>query len=186
MRPLTPPQVATIEQLLAEENDFRSLALFRLAIDTMLRASDLVALTVADVTGSDGAPLDETAVRQQKTSGVVRASISPATKEALRRWLPVRPQFCGEWLFPGRVRGEHLSECQYRRDAKRWFDMARLDTRYYSTHSLRRTKAALVFAKTGNIEIVRRLLGHASVQATSRYLGIDDADALNVAREVKI
>lgn len=186
MRPLTPPQVAAIETMLAGDQDWRSLAIFRVAIDSMLRASDLMTITTGDVLGMDGEVMEEIAVRQQKTKGAVRFVLSRESREAVKRWIAIRPMFCGDWLFTGRYRGEHLSECQYRREAKRWFRMARLDTRFYSTHSLRRTKAALIYARTGNVEIVRQLLGHASVQATSRYLGIEEADALKVAREVRI
>jgi integrase len=186
MRPLGPAQVANIETMLAQESDWRSLALFRVAIDSMLRASDLVALIVPDVMGSDGHVMEEIIVRQRKTGGTVRAVLSEPTREALKRWLAIRPPFWGEWVFTGKIQGGHLSDSQYRREAKRWFKMARLDTRFYSTHSLRRTKAALIFAKTGNIEVVRRLLGHATTNATSRYLGVEDADALKVAREIRI
>lgn len=186
MKPLTPPQVAAIETFLAQDSDWRSLAIFRTAIDTMLRASDIVALTVTDVTASDGSILDEIAIRQQKTRDIVIAHLTDSTREAIRRWLAIRPKFWGDWLFTGRKMGEHLSESQYRREAKRWFKMARLDTRFYSTHSLRRTKAALIYSKTGNVEIVRQLLGHSSTQATSRYLGVEKADAMKAAREIRI
>jgi integrase len=186
MRALTPPQVATIETILAQKNDWRSLALFRLAIDTMLRASDLVTLRLEDVTGTQGDVLEEIITGQLKTDDGVRSVLSASTREAVRRWIALKPSFWGEWLFPGKMRGEHLSESQYRRDAKEWFRLAHLDTRFYSTHSLRRTKAALIYSKTGNVEIVRRLLGHKSVEATSKYLGIEDADALRIARETKI
>lgn len=186
MKPLMPQQVSAIETMLAQDDDWRSLAMFRTAIDTMLRASDLVALTVRDVSGSDGSILEEIAIRQQKTNDIVTAHLSEPTREALRRWIAIRPQFWGDWLFTGRKMGEHLSESQYRREAKRWFRMVRLDTRFYSTHSLRRTKAALIYAKTGNVEIVRQLLGHSSTQATFRYLGIEKADAMKAAREIRI
>jgi integrase len=186
MKPLLPQQVSTIEQLLAQDDDWRGLALFRLAIDTMFRASDLVEVQTTDITGMNGEILEEISIRQRKTGGVVKSVMSSPTREALRRWMAVRPQFVGTFLFPGRHVGDHLSDSQYRREAKKWFRAARLDTRFYSTHSLRRTKAALVYAKTGNVEVVRQLLGHSSVQATSRYLGVEEADALRVAREIRI
>lgn len=186
MRPLTIPQVGAIETALSGFGDWRSLALLRLAIDTMLRASDLVSLTTYDVTGMNGDVLDEIITRQKKTMEGVRSALTGDTKEAVQRWLGARHAFTSSWLFPGKVAGNHLTESQYRRLAKDWFQLAHLDTRFYSTHSLRRTKSAVIFAKTGNIEVVRRLLGHASVEATSKYLGVQDADALRIAREIKI
>jgi integrase len=186
MRPLSPPQVATIGSTLSNRSDWRSLALFRLAIDSMLRASDIVRLTIPELVGSNGVVMDEITTRQKKTGDGVRAALSDETREAVARWLGARPENWEEWLFPGKDAKGHLSESQYRRDAKEWFALAHLDTRFYSTHSLRRTKAAFVYSKTGNIEVVRRLLGHKSVEATSKYLGIQDADAIRIAREIKI
>lgn len=187
-KPLTPPQVDRIGSRLHDAADFRGLALFRIAIDTMFRASDVVSLTVDDVTNHNREVMDEIRIIQHKTGKPVKAVLATETQLAIKKWLAIRPHFSGEWLFPGgRDTGKHLTASQYRRAAKEWFRAAGLDVRDYSTHSLRRTKAALIYKKTGNnIEVVRRLLGHSSVQATSRYLGIDEADALAVAREVKI
>lgn len=186
MKPLSAKQVSAIEMLLAHNGDYRSLAMFRIAIDTMFRASDLVRIYVDEMTAMNGDILDEAVIRMKKTNKAVRVAFCESTKEAVRLWLPHRPSFWGEWLFCGEERGSHLSESQYRRLTKEWFKLINLDTRFYSTHSLRRTKAALIFEKTGSVEIVRRLLGHANVAATSNYLGIEDADAIRIAREVKI
>ena len=186
MKPLTVKQVSAIEMMLASNGDWRGLGMFRLGIDSMFRACDLVRICVDEVTALDGKIMEDPIIRQKKTGKSVRVTLSDTTRDALERWLTVRPSFWGEWLFTGEKRGTHLSESQYRREAKRWFAMIGLDVRFYSTHSLRRTKAALVYEKTGSVEVVRRLLGHASVSATSNYLGIDDADALKIAKEIKI
>lgn len=184
MKPLTPQQMATIEALLTADKDWRSVAMLRTAVDSMLRASDLLALTVDDVCGPHGIR-EDIITGQFKTNGTVLGALSQTTRDALALWLLERPEGT-QWLWPGRQPGKPLTCDMYRREVKRWCKMARLDTRYYSTHSLRRTKAALIYAKTGNVEAVRRLLGHASVSATSRYLGVEDADALAIAREVQI
>jgi integrase len=186
MKPLTPDQVGAIETILKAKLDFRSLALFRLAIDTMLRASDLVALRWATVLDASGGVLPEIITGQQKTNEAVRSSLSDATRDAVTKWRAMQPSACSAYVFAGKLPNEHLSASQYRRDAKIWFRSTHLDTRFYSTHSLRRTKAALIYEKTGNVEIVRRLLGHRSIEATSLYLGVGDADAMRIAREIKI
>jgi len=186
MRPLTVKQVSAIEMLLAQSGDWRSLAMFRCAIDTMFRASDLVRICVDEITAMDGSILGQANIRQKKTGKAVKVALSENTREALKNWLPLRPPFWGDWLFTGEERGTHLSESQYRRLCKSWFALINLDARFYSTHSLRRTKAALVYEKTQSVEVVRRLLGHSSVAATSNYLGIDDADALRISSEIKI
>ena len=60
------------------------------------------------------------------------------------------------------------------------------DVSRYSTHSMRKTKASVLFQKYRNVEAVRRLLGHRSVVATSAYLGVEDADATEIARSIKV
>lgn len=189
MKPLTAREVSAIETILHAQQAWRDLALFRLGIDTMLRASDLVRLYVDEVTDHNRAPITFGEVMLKKTArfkGRAKFALTPNGREALQLWLNARPAFAGEWLFPGRSPGEHLSATQYRRLAKEWFAACGLDVRQYSTHSLRRTKAAAIYSQTGNIEAVRRLLGHANVKETSTYLGVDDNDALSLSEKIRI
>ena len=53
-----------------------------------------------------------------------------------------------------------------------------LDPRFFGTHSLRRTKATLIYRRTGNLRAVQLLLGHTKIESTVRYLGIEVDDAL--------
>ena len=69
---------------------------------------------------------------------------------------------------------------------KKWVGYARLDPAAYSSHSLRRTKAALVYEHTRNIEVVRELLGQTSVSATSAYLNVGKKRALEIAKQLEI
>jgi integrase len=59
-------------------------------------------------------------------------------------------------------------------------------TRLYGTHSLRRTKATLIYRRTGNLRAVQLLLGHTKIESTVRYLGIEVDDALAIAEQVEI
>jgi len=61
-----------------------------------------------------------------------------------------------------------------------------LDASLYGTHSLRRTKATLIYRRTGNLRAVQLLLGHAKVESTVRYLGIEVDDALAIAEQVEV
>lgn len=61
-----------------------------------------------------------------------------------------------------------------------------LDPSGYGTHSLRRTKVALIYRKTGNLRAVQLLLGHTKVDSTVRYLGVELEDALNIAEQIDI
>jgi integrase len=186
MRPLTFREVQTIQSRMYTRKDWRNLCLFRLGIDSMLRASDLVRICLDEVLDHNNAVMSRSEVFVKKTGKPVKISISSETKIAVAKWVEVRPAFAGEWLFPGREPGSHLSEIQYRRLTKEWFGLAGLDVRYYSTHSLRRTKPAEIYRRTHNIEAISRLLGHSDIKMTSLYLGIQDEDALDLADKVKI
>jgi integrase len=67
-----------------------------------------------------------------------------------------------------------------------WLTMVGLDACIYGTHSLRRTKATLIYKKTGNLRAVQLLLGHTKVESTVRYLGIEVDDALAVAEQIDV
>ena len=186
MKPLLMREVQAISTRLHSKEEWRDLALFRLGIDSMLRASDLVRVYLDEVIDHNGKIMSRCEVMMKKTGKPVKLAIGQETKAALELWIAARPTFAGEWLFPGREPGDHLSEVQYRRLAKGWFDMAGLDVRFYSTHSIRRTKPAEMYRQTHNIDAVRRLLGHHDVHVTSKYLGIQDEDALDLVDKVKI
>lgn len=64
--------------------------------------------------------------------------------------------------------------------------MIGLDFCLYGTHSLRRTKATLIYKKTGNLRAVQLLLGHTKIESTVRYLGIEVDDALAVAEQIDV
>ena len=92
-----------------------------------------------------------------------------------------------DWLFPSRSRhGDHITTRQYARLVDRWVQLVDLQPGAYGTHSLRRTKVALVYKKTGNLRACQLLLGHTKLESTVRYLGVelDDALALSEALEI--
>ena len=93
----------------------------------------------------------------------------------------------GEFLFTGR-RGPELSMTtrQYARLVSEWIGSIGLDPRLFGTHSLRRTKATLIYRRTGNLRAVQLLLGHTKIESTVRYLGIEVDDALAIAEQVDV
>ena len=188
MHPLSREQVQTIKRLLEAEDNPRDLALFSTAIDTMLRGVDLLALTVADVTDHEGRIRDEFVVRQQKTGKGTLVSLTPYTQKVLAHWIDVSHKLPWSPLFT-RLRGDPnqaIKPCQYRSLVKKWVGYARLDPTIYSSHSLRRTKAALIYDQTRNVEAVRQLLGQSTVSATSAYLGVGQHQALEIAKRIAI
>ena len=80
----------------------------------------------------------------------------------------------------------HLSTRQYARLVDEWVAAVGLDRREYGTHSLRRTKASLIYKTTGNLRAVQILLGHGRIENTVRYLGVDVDDALTLSERVEI
>lgn len=186
MRPFKPAEIRLLEAQLFNREMWRDLALLRAAHDSMLRASDVVCIRVDDLTDHNGRLVQRGQMIMQKTGKPVRYTLTKDTQEAIQRWLAVRPAFSGEWLFPGRDAGTHLSVVQYRKIVKGWVKLLGLPPRHYSTHSLRRTRATQIYRETHNLKAVSVLLGHADTTVTSRYLGIEQEDALDLAEKVKI
>jgi integrase len=163
----------------------RDLALFNLAIDSKLRGCDVVSIKIVDV-APHGYALDRASVRQRKTGRPVRFEITEQTRQATDDYLSQRVGSCGPNLFPGRSAAGHLTTRQYARLVAQWLTMIGLDACLYGTHSLRRTKATLIYKKTGNLRAVQLLLGHTKIESTVRYLGIEVDDALAVAEQIDV
>lgn len=163
----------------------RDLALFNLAIDSKLRGCDLVRLRVRDV-ASQGTVLQRATVTQQKTHEPVRFELTEATRVSIEDWITTRRLGPEDMLFPGRYSNQsHLSLRQYARVVKSWVSLIGLDTTEYGTHSLRRTKATLIYRRTKNLRAVQLLLGHRKLESTVRYLGIDLDDALELSEQTE-
>jgi integrase len=160
--------------------------MFNLAIDSKLRSCDLVKLTVRDVSPGHGiAP--RAMVLQQKTHQPVQFELTEQTREALTNWMGHHPFRPDDYLFPSRLnRAHHLSTRQYARIVHRWVKMIGLDPSLYGTHSLRRTKATLIYRRTKNLRAVQLLLGHTKLESTVRYLGIEVDDALEMAEQTEV
>ena len=183
-RPLKPKDVWAIRVRLQLEGLKRDLALFNLAIDSKLRGCDLVSLQVDDVSVG-GRVRDRATVIQKKTGRPVQFEITEQTRSSIRDWLSEGNLGSGQYLFPGRRRGQqHLSTRQYGRIVHAWIESAGLDSSAYGTHSMRRTKASLIYRR--NLRAVQLLLGHAKLESTVRYLGVDVEDALDLAEATEV
>ena len=177
-RPLRPKEVWAIRVRLQLEGRKRDLALFNLAVDSKLRGWDLVRLRVSDVCVGDRVQ-DRATVIQQKTGRPVQFEITEQTRAAIRDWLANVAPGTNQYLFPSRFHDQpHISTRQYARIVHRWVKCAGLDDSVYGTHSMRRTKVAQIYKKTGNLRAVQLLLGHTKLESTVRYLGIEVDDAL--------
>lgn len=165
----------------------RELALFNLGIDSKLRGCDLVQLRVRDV--SHGPAIAARAiVMRQKTHRPVQFELTDQTKDAISTWIHESGLQSEDFLFPSRMKATktHLSTRQYARIVHSWVAEIGLDPSSYATHSMRRTKASLIYRRTKNLRAVQLLLGHTKLESTVRYLGIEVDDALEMAEQTDV
>jgi integrase len=182
--PLRPKQVWAIRTRLMIEGRTRDLAMFNLAIDSKLRGCDVVALKVEDI-APNGYAIDRAMIRQRKTGRPVKFELTDQTREAVDDYL--RAKKSGEFLFMSRRhKGRCMTTRQYARLVSEWIAGIGLDAKLFGTHSLRRTKATLIYRRTGNLRAAQLLLGHTKIKSTVRYLGIEVDDALAIAEQVDV
>jgi integrase len=172
--PLSLKQVAAIRRHLTRAQQFRELVLFNLAIESNLRACDLLQLRVRDV-ARGGEVAAKVKAGQANMNFPVQFEISAATRESIAAWIAQEGLKPGHYLFPSRLsESPHLSPRQFARIVSSWVSLIGLDPGAYGTQSLRRTKPALAYQKTGNLEAAQQLLGHTKRGTTVRFLGIED------------
>lgn len=168
------------------EKCIRDLALFNLAIDSKLRGCDLVNLRVRDVAHGNHL-LPRAMVVQRKTQRPVQFELTEPTRDAVAAWIAKANLKSEEYLFPSRLRASpHISTRQYARIVRRWVKSIGLDPSAYGTHTMRRTKATLIYRRTKNLRAVQLLLGHTRLESTVRYLGIEVDDALEISEQTEI
>lgn len=182
--PLKLKEIWAIRIRLQLTKSIRDLAMFNLAIDSKLRGCDLVKLKVRDVThGNQIVP--RAIIMQQKTQRPVQFELTEPTRDSVGAWIAkAKPE---QFLFPSRLRNSpHISTRQYARVVDHWVASIGLDPSAYGTHTMRRTKATLIYRRTKNLRAVQLLLGHTKLESTVRYLGIEVDDALEIAEHTDI
>jgi len=184
--PLRTKNVWSIRTNLRVAGRIRDLAMFNLAIGSKLRGRDVVSLRVEDV-APQGMALDRASVSQKKTGHPVRFELTEQTREAVDVYIRTAGKRPGEFLFTSRRNPDRcMSTRQYARLVSEWIEGIGLDPHFFGTHSLRRTKATLIYCRTGNLRAVQLLLGHTKIESTVRYLGIEVDDALAIAEQVDV
>jgi len=184
--PLKPKDIWAIRIQLQHAHQVRGLAMFNLAIDSKLRGCDLVNLRVRDITHGNQV-LARAMVIQRKTQRPVQFELTEPTRTVVAAWIEkakLKPEQC---LFPSRLsRSPHVSTRQYARIVHQWVASIGLDSTVYGTHTMRRTKATLIYKRTKNLRAVQLLLGHSKLESTVRYLGIEVDDALEISEQTEI
>ena len=185
-RPLKPHDVWAIRFFLDEHRRLRDRALFDLAIDSKLRGCDIVKMKIGDVVAG-GALRTRATVIQQKTNRPVQFELMTEARKTLLTWLTRRGGTLDDFIFPSRVNYMgHLSTRQCARLVDEWVGAVGLNVAEYGTHSMRRTKASLIYKATGNLRAVQILLGHTNIENTVRHLGVDIDDAITLAERTEI
>ena len=185
-RPLKQRQIWAIRFFLDRERRLRDRALFDLAIDSKLRGCDLVKIKIGSLVVGTEILTRATAI-QQKTSRPVQFELMSDARSSLLAWLERRGGLVDYFAFPSRVDGSaHMSTRQYARLVDEWVTAIGLRPEDDGTHSLRRTKASIIYKATGNLRAVQILLGHTKIENTVRYLGVEVEDALILAEATEI
>ena len=166
--PLQLKHVWAIRTTLQLNGRIRDLALFNLAIDSKLRGCDVVSLKVEDV-APHGYTINRATIRQRKTGRPVKFEISEQTRQSVDDYLKMKRKESVDFLFTGHCgEGRCLTTRQYARLVSSWIGLIGLDPSLFGTHSIRRTKATLIYRKTKNIRAVQILLGHTKIESTVR------------------
>ena len=186
-KPITSAQVKTLRNNV-KEKPLQEL-LLNLGVDLMLRSSDLLSLKVSDVVYDSGKVKTEVKVKMKKTGkNTLNIPLSKNSINTIKKHLVGRD--LDSWIFVGNkshYTKSPITQKQYSRIVKKWMSSLGVENvNDYSTHSLRKTKPSEIFKQTQNVEVCRRLLGHSDISATSSYLGIQDSDALEVAKNINI
>lgn len=196
-RQLTREQIATLRYLLTQQSRTKELALFETALSTMLRAGDVLQLRVLDLANDPEKGIasasdikSEADVTMCKTARRARVLITDKAAQAIFALVVDEDLGPRDFLFSAKPVGDPdrqpYSLMTYWRIVQRWAGVIGLQKSSFATHSLRRTRAALYYAETGDIRAVQIMLGHRNISATQRYLGIEEDDALERFRKVEV
>lgn len=180
---LTQKQVQSIRKLLAKKPSAHDLCLFMVAIDTMLRASNLLQLRVCDVMQPDGSIRESFPWRQNKSSEPVNPVLTLPTRRTLQKWIDESGKSPDDYIFTRTKPADSspITAGFYRELIKGWVRSIELYPDSFSGHSLRRTKAIFMYERGVPIPIIGRLLGHKTESATLHYIGVTDKVARDYA-----
>jgi integrase len=188
MAPFTREDLQLIRFKLKARKSWRDLAMLNVGVDTMLRASDLVRLRVNELRDHKGGIIESFVIQQTKTHEPVHLGLIERTRASVAELIKAEGKYGDDFLFTrtNHPHGAHLTETALRTLVKDWAVIAERDPEKYSGHSLRRTKAVLVYRETNNAELVRQMLGHTSLAHTVAYLGVRGEDVSAMSRQFEI
>lgn len=189
--PLCPSHIKAIQAYLFDRAAWRDLALFMVAIDTLLRGCDLLKLRASDMVEESGKVRERLAIQQQKSRRTVEVQLSEPTRRALAYWLTCSgktgPDFCFTSLARNGTGERPLTTAAYRQLVKKWVAAIGLDPARYSTKTLRKSRVRPILEAAGlDYQVPQILLGHADIRSTIHYAGIAQEHALAIGAQVQV
>ena len=186
-KPLNENQVKSLRKIVSDK-PLHSL-LLNLSVDLMLRSGDLLSLRIKDVINESGSIKTELKIKQKKTGKTtLNMPLSKNSIDVIKKHLVDKEQ--DDYIFMGQMghfMRKPITSQHYARIVKSWMRKLGVeDVSDYSTHSMRKTKASVIYEQTQNVDAVRRLLGQTSCISTQNYLGVSDNSALDLARNINI
>ena len=184
-RPFSKNQIQTLRKVLSDQP--RDLALLNTAVDSCLRSSDLLFLTVDDVKTEWGEIREQVELKMKKTNKNVRCVFSEKTRDSVSRWISVSGKEKQDYLFTSLRGGTNpITGMGFRKIIKGWCDLCGWDKQYFSGHSLRRSLPAHLYKETKDLRSCQILCGHSSPANTALYLGIEEQQAWDVVSKHRI
>ena len=171
--PLSLTQIRSVRTRLKAARQRRELALFNLAVDSNLKARDIVRLRVCDIARGSHI-LSRAAIAQLKSKRAIQFEINAETRSSVAAWIAHAGLKSNQHLFPSRLsESPHLSTRQYARLVRSWVKSIGLNPRAYGTQSLQRTRAALIYRRTKSVLAAQLFVGHTRLRTTARFLGLE-------------
>lgn len=167
-KPYTKLEVENIREMLSQGKKSRNAALFSVGIDSMLRQSDLLSLTVKDVRSSNGMIREEFTITQQKTGKRITVYLFPHSRDLVLHHIIKNNLREGDYLFTGKWKNKPMSKEWLRKLVKKWSAMIGLNPALYSGHSLRRSRT-IYLQKQGIEAADRAILLGTTVETAQRY-----------------
>jgi len=184
-KPFSYQEAYELQAILAKGPNLHYVCLFMVAVDSMLRCSDVIKLKVHHVRYASGRIRQTLALKQQKSQNNVRPVLSPETQSMCRQWIKQSSKDQSDYLFTGEKnlsKTTPIYHTTYRYHAKKWARQLGLEEEEYSTHSMRRVKPHYLYYECGvDIDDIRELMGHEDIRTTRTYLRISTLKAQEAA-----
>jgi integrase len=194
-KPLTFRQVETLREIIEGKGDTQELALLNTALDGLLRSSDLLKLKVSDVMDWKGKIKKEVDLKQKKTKKSHKIYLYEKARKSLDKWIKESGKEEDDWLFSApsnaryakhevrRYNNTQMSYNYYVGLVKKWAFYLHIDPLSVGTHTMRRTKARMMFLDKISIVVIKNLLGQDSIESTITYCGVTQQEAKDVSKK---